>query len=97
MRKSPRDNFMFFESSPNGLQIVVSRDGQKITHALNTVEKEIYLSAIEKSQRIKGISEKLDISTDDIRLILDDFEKKGLILYSSDRESFLSLATESKY
>jgi DNA-binding MarR family transcriptional regulator len=59
-------------------------------------EKEIYLSAIEKSQRISEVTESLSICSSDVRTILDDFEQQDLILYSFDKESFLSLATKYK-
>ena len=91
--KSPSENFMHYMNASNGLQIVVSQNGHRTSHSLLSEEADIYLSAIEKSQRISKVSEKLDISSAKIRSILDDFEQKGLILYSSDRKAFLSLAT----
>jgi radical SAM superfamily enzyme YgiQ (UPF0313 family) len=91
--KSPGDNFMYYESSSKDFRIVICHDGQRSTRTLTPREKEIYLWAIEKSQRISDLSESLDISLSDIRFILDDFERQDLILYSFDKESFLSLAT----
>lgn len=92
-RRSPSENFMHYMRASNGLQIVVSQNGHRTSHRLSSREADIYLSAIEKSQQISKVSEKLGISSANIRSILDDFESKGLILYSSDRKSFLSLAT----
>ncbi|MBM4136012.1 MAG: radical SAM protein [Nitrospira sp.] len=94
--KSPKDNSMIYEQSSNGFQIKACRDGQCTTHTLDAREKEIYLSAIEKIQEIGTVSEKSGIPLADVYSILDDFEGKGLILYSPDRISFLSLATKNK-
>jgi hypothetical protein len=94
--KSPSKNFMHYMNDSNGLQIVVSQNGRRTNHRLLSGEGDIYLAAIEKSQRISKVSEKLGISSAKIRSILDDFEQKGLILYSSDRKAFLSLATRHR-
>ena len=93
--KSPADNYMFYEVSSEGLHIMVCHDGRETTHTLNARESEIYLTAIEKSQHINKLADELGIPFADVCSILDDFEQKGLILYSSDRKSFLSLATKS--
>ncbi len=92
--KNPRNNFVVYKISSNGLRIEVCRDGQIFSHLLHSREKDIYLSAIEKSQQTREVSEKTGLSLDELSSILNDFEQKGLILYSSDRKSFLSLATE---
>ena len=94
--KRPSENFMHYMNASNGLQIVVSQNGRRTSHRLLSREADIYLSAIEESQRMSKVSEKLGISSADIRSILDDFEQKGLILYSSDRKAFLSLATRHR-
>jgi radical SAM superfamily enzyme YgiQ (UPF0313 family) len=94
--KSPFDNYVHYENSSKGFQIVICRNGQESTRTLTPREKDIYLSAIEKSQQIKEVSESLGIPLTDVCSILDDFEQQGLILYSSDKESFLSLATKNK-
>jgi hypothetical protein len=94
--KSSSENFMHYMNVSNGLQIVVSQNGHQTSHSLLSEEGDIYVSALEKSQRISKVSEKLGISSAKIRSILDDFEQKGLILYSSDRKAFLSLATRHR-
>ncbi|MEW6002601.1 MAG: radical SAM protein [Nitrospirota bacterium] len=94
--KGPKDNYMFYENSPGGLRIMLCRNGHEIVHILDSPEKEVYLSAMVKPQKIIKVSEKLGISLDDVYSILDEFEQKGLILYSSDRKSFLSLAIQKK-
>jgi len=94
--KNPQDNYMFYKDSSNGMEIEISRDGQRTTSTLSREEKEIYLSAIEKFQQISTISQKMGLSLNDLAFTLDDFERKGLILYSPDRKSFLSLATQNK-
>jgi len=94
--KNPQDNYMFYKDSSNGMEIEISRDGQRTTSTLSREEKEIYLSAIEKFQQISTISQKKGLSLNDLAFTLDDFERKGLILYSPDRKSFLSLATQNK-
>jgi hypothetical protein len=90
--KSPLYTFMLYRNSQDNLQIFLSQDGKKFTYTLSSPEKDVYLSAIEKSQRIQVLSETLGISLEDTKFILDDFEKKRIILFSSDRKSFLSLA-----
>lgn len=94
--KDPLENFMYYKSSSDGLEIERCSEGRRTSHTLASAEKEIYLAAIERSQRRSKVSEKLGISAADVCSILDDFERGGLILYSSDRKSFLSLATEHK-
>jgi len=94
--KNPRENFMHYMRASNGLEIAVCQNGHSTSHRLPSREADVYLSAIEKSQRMSKVSEKLGISSAKIRSILDDFEQKGLILYSSDRKSFLSLATRHR-
>ena len=96
-RKSPRENSIFYKRGSNGLQIVACRDGKSMTHTLTPREEDVYLSAIEKVQRISTLSVKLGVSSADLCSILDEFERKGLILYSSDRKSFLSLATKETH
>jgi len=90
--KSPSENFMFCEEDPEGLRIMSCRDGQKKDYTLQGLEKEVYLLASEKLQLVDKLSGKLKVSPDTVRVILDDFEQKGLILYSSDKKAFLSLA-----
>jgi hypothetical protein len=90
--KNPLDTFMVYRNSQDNLRIFLSQDGKKFTYTLSSPEKDIYLTAIEKSQRIEVLSETLGIPLEDTNSILDDFEKKRIILFSSDRESFLSLA-----
>ncbi len=94
--KKPEDYFMVYKDSPEGLQIDVGHNGSRTVHVLNPVEKQIYLSAIEKSRLIEEVCGHVGMSVDDVSAVLDDFEQKGLILYSSDRKSFLSLAMESR-
>jgi radical SAM superfamily enzyme YgiQ (UPF0313 family) len=91
--RSPSENFMHYLRTSQGLEITLSQNGARTKHTLSSDEAEIYLSAIEKSQRISNMSKRLGISSAKIRSILDDFDQKGLIIYSSDRKSFLSLAT----
>ncbi|MDY6836855.1 MAG: radical SAM protein [Thermodesulfobacteriota bacterium] len=96
-RKSPGENFIFYKRASKGLQIAACRDGRHVTHILTPGEEEVYLSAIEKVQRIRTLSKKLGVSSADLCSMLDAFEQKGLILYSSDRKSFLSLATRERH
>jgi hypothetical protein len=92
--KNRLENFMCYERGAKHLKIFISRDGQRTTHTLRSPEKEIYLSAVEKSQRIDKVAEAVGISSADVRSALHGFDKKGLILFSSDERSFLSLATK---
>jgi hypothetical protein len=93
--KNPSDNFMVYKNSPDGLRIDFSRDGNRVAYTLNGREKEIYLSAIEKSVEIEKLCGDSGMAFDHVSTFLNDFEQKGLILYSSDRKSFLSLAMNS--
>lgn len=92
--KSFRENFMYYEKAGNGMKIVVCRDGHRIAYELGTREADIFLSAIERHQFTSEVAERLGIASADVCYTLDDFEQKGLILYSSDRKSFLSLAAK---
>jgi hypothetical protein len=92
--RDPANTYMVYKTSPNGLEIHISHDGNKSVHTLNGVEKNIYLSAVEKIQNIDVISSKLGISSQEITLTVKNFEKKGLVLISPASDAFLSLATE---
>jgi hypothetical protein len=94
--KSPADNYMSYKDSPDGLHIEINRGGSKTSLTLNSREKEIYLYALEKSRQIEELPSDLGISSEEVSSVLNDFERKGIILYSSDRKSFLSLAILSK-
>jgi len=94
--KSPADNFMVCKNSPDGLQIEVCRDGIRTMHVLGSKEKEIYMSAVEKAHTLKEVCDDSGMSLEEVSAVLNDFEQKGLILYSYDRKSFLSLAMESR-
>jgi hypothetical protein len=96
-RKTPQENFIFYKRASNGMQIVACRDGKAMTHTLTSQEEDVYLSAIEKVQRISRLEVKLGVSSADLCSILDQFERKGLILFSSDRKSFLSLAVKESH
>jgi hypothetical protein len=92
--KSRLENFMCYERSAKHLKIFVCRDSQKTNYTFKYPERDIYLSAVEKSQRIDKVAKTLGLSSADVRSALRDFQKKGLILFSADRRSFLSLATK---
>jgi hypothetical protein len=96
-RKTAQENFIFYKRASNGMQIVACRDGKAMTHTLTSQEEDVYLSAIEKVQRISRLEVKLGVSSADLCSILDQFERKGLILFSSDRKSFLSLAVKESH
>jgi len=95
--KSPEENFMTYEISKNDeIKVSVCREGMLKTHVLHSDEKDIYMAAVEEIRHIQDISGLLDVSEDRILSILNDFEEKGLILYSPGRKSFLSLATKAR-
>jgi hypothetical protein len=94
--KSPADNYMLYEDSPEGLHIEISRGGSKTSFTLNSREKEIYLYALEKSRQIEKLPSELGIPAEEASSVLNGFERKGIILYSSDRKSFLSLAIKTE-
>jgi len=94
--KSPADNYMLYHDPPDGLHIEISRGGNKTSLTLNSREREIYLYALEESRQIEELPPELGIPSEEVSSVLNDFEQKGIILYSSDRKSFLSLAIETK-
>jgi radical SAM superfamily enzyme YgiQ (UPF0313 family) len=94
--RKPEDYFMVYRDTPEGLQIDIRRNGEKTAYLLKPVEKEIYLSAIEKVRSLKETCEDLGMVFEELSAVLNDFEQKGLILYASDRKSFLSLAMKSR-
>jgi len=94
--KDPEENFMYYKDTSNGLQITICRDGKRNTYALNSNEKRIYLSAIDMCQDVSRLANKLGIVPDEICAALDEWNHKGLILYSTDKRSFLSLAMRDK-
>ena len=94
--KKPEDYFMIYSESAEGLRIDVGLNGDRTVHVLNPVEKKIYLSAIEQSRSIKEACEDSGVPFEEASEVLNVFEQKGLILYSFDRKSFLSLAMESR-
>jgi len=91
-KKTKRENFMYYKEEADTLRIQICRDGQKRDYTLQGMEKEIYLCAIEHIRQVKDLPEELGLSPDTVHTILDDFQDKGLILYASDKKTFLSLA-----
>jgi len=86
---------MVYKIVADGLEILISRNSHRSTHVLDIQEKKIYLSAVIKIGQIDMVSSDLGIPIEDVSSVLKDFEKKGIILFSSDKKSFLSLAIES--
>jgi hypothetical protein len=93
--KKPEDTFMVYENTADGLLITAGRDGNRTSYTLSALKKDVYLSAVEELQQISVIADKLHTPPDEIISMLNDFEQQGLILFSSNRKSFLSLATKS--
>jgi len=93
--KTSEHEYMVYRIAPDGLKIEISRNGHRLTHVLDIQEKKIYLSAVEKIRYVDTVSAELGISSQDVSTVLKDFEQKGIILFSSDKKSFLSLALES--
>jgi hypothetical protein len=94
--KKPAENYMCCREDPESLHIVVCRDGRRAEYALRGVERQIYSFAMEKARPVKKVSQVLATSPSMVRIVLDDLEQKGLILYASDRNAYLSLATRCK-
>jgi hypothetical protein len=94
--KSPQENYMIYAETPDGLRIETCRDSQCTTHQFGLAERDVYISAAEKIKQTGEVSRELNMPIAEVCSVLDDFEKKGLILYSSDRQSFLSLATRER-
>ena len=89
------DTFMAYADSTDGLLITIGKDGKKTSYSLSGLQREIYLAAVEELQRTDVVADTLSVPPEEIISILNDFEQKGLILFSSDKKSFLSLATKS--
>ncbi|MBW1770420.1 MAG: hypothetical protein JRJ17_04530 [Deltaproteobacteria bacterium] len=85
---------MCYQTRAKDLKISVCRYGRTTNYTLKSPEQDLYLSAVEKSQRIDKVAKTIGISSADARSVLRDFEKNGLILFSADKKSFLSLATK---
>ena len=94
--KSPDENFMCYNMNQEELQISFCRDGILSNHVLTGTEKAVYVSALETSQKISDVSKMLKNPQSRVEAVVEDFSRKGLILRSSDRGSFLSLATPCK-
>jgi hypothetical protein len=94
--KNPANNYMRFREDLDGLFINVCRDGQKTAYTLRGVEKELYRFAVGKACGVVMVSDELGVSPNTVRMVLNDLEQKGLILYASDRDAYLSLATRCK-
>ena len=90
--KDRSDNFMTYRTAKGGLRITACRDGRAEKYLLRDTERRIYLSAVEEAQGLGAVADDLGLPDDTVRLVLDYLEQKGLILYSEDREAFLSLA-----
>ena len=60
------------------------------------MKKGIYLSAIDVCQDVLRLANKLGMAPDEIYAILNEWDGKGLILYSTDKKWFLSLAIRDK-
>ncbi|MEW6570260.1 MAG: radical SAM protein [Nitrospirota bacterium] len=92
-RREPDKNFMLCDISPDDdLAIKVSRNGWCVLYTLRLKEKDLYIAALEKYRRVDEVAQEFGLSPEEASDILGDFERKGLILYSADRKSFLSLA-----
>jgi len=94
--KDPEENFMYYKDTSKGLEITVCRNGKRNTYALNSNEKRIYLSAIDLRQDVLRLANKLGMAPDEIYATLNEWDGKGLILYSTDKKWFLSLAMRDK-
>lgn len=90
--KSREDNYNDYRLDGDILRLRVCRDGRLREHSLQGMERRIYLYAVEEGQHLEKACEVLDLPVDTLRMVLDDLEQKDLILYSEDRDAFLSLA-----
>lgn len=86
------DTFMVYLPLPGKVEIHLSRDGRRSDFTLRGHEGSIYLSAVDGIRQVDTVSSELGIPVEKILHALNDFEKKGVILRSSDGQSFLSLA-----
>jgi len=94
-KKSPENNYMRYDNTGDKLLIKLCRDGIKSSLIFSGLEKHIYMNAIEKIQDIESLSLETGLTINEINSILADFENKGIVLLSSDKKSFLSLATKA--
>ena len=92
--KTVEETFMVCRTVPDGLEIAIGRAGDRSVYRLNEPEKSIYLSAVQRIRNIDTIASDVMMPEKDLVAVLEDFERKGIILFSVDRKSFLSLATE---
>lgn len=90
--KSRKENFMEYRLDGDELKIRACRDGRVREYSLQGMERGIYLYALEEGRHLEKACKELDLPVDTLRIVLDDLEQKYLILYSEDRDAFLSLA-----
>jgi radical SAM superfamily enzyme YgiQ (UPF0313 family) len=96
--RHPSENFMVYEITSDGnLKIALARDGKREIYRFNSKTKDLYLSATEEIQYIDDVSKSLNLPPQEVLEILEDLHKKGLVLSSPDKKSFLSLATKIRH
>lgn len=94
IKKSDKNqNYMFYEVDKAGnLKILVNRDGNKREYIYDSLKKDVYLIALEEIQSIDKVSDLLKVNRDKIMSVIQEFESNGLVLYSNEEDSYLSLA-----
>jgi hypothetical protein len=91
--EKPENNFMLLNILKDGqAKVHIFRKGQEISYNLDPQEKEIYVLAMEQIQNIDNASQILNVSVNDVAMILKNLEAKGLILMSPNKKTYLSLA-----
>ncbi len=93
-KKDRENNYMRYDENGDKLFITLCRDGIKSNFTFSGIEKHIYITATENIQDIDALSSTIGVSINEIKSIINNFEHKGIVLLSSDRKSFLSLATK---
>lgn len=92
----PEQNFMYYRDISGGLEIVVCKNGGRANYVLTPEEKKIYLSAIEVCQDVARLADRSGMPRNEVYAKLDEWNRKGLVLYSPDKKSFISLAMRDK-
>lgn len=93
-RRKPAENYMCYQVKSERLFITICRNGRKTEYTFRGLEKDIYTCALEKACQVENVADSLEVSPVMVRIVLDDLEQKGLILYASDRNAYLSLAVK---
>jgi hypothetical protein len=92
--KKPEDNYMVYKNGEEGLRIDFCMDGKKRNYRFNGTDQALYIAAVEELKAVKTEAARLEMSLSEATGRLQNMEAEGLVLFSLNRENYLSLATK---